>query len=302
LRYARESGSPEAEARSLGGLGDAAYAQGGMRSAFENFSRCVALAREHGFGRIEVANRSMIGFSRLFLNQFREGLADGLEAAEAAARVGQPRAEMLGKGMCMFACFELGDWEGARTHSKDAHRLAQRLGAKRFEAQFLELEGRTLNALGRRDESLQRLTEAVALCRAAGNQFTHPAAIGALALATDDAVEQRRLLDEGEALLGLGAVAHNHLWFYRDALEATIARGLWDDVLRYAAALENYTRAEPLPWSDLFIARARALAAWGGGTQDAKAKKALEDVREALDAVGLRFYLPAVVNALAVAA
>jgi tetratricopeptide (TPR) repeat protein len=202
LRYARESGSPEAEARSLGGLGDADYARGSMRSAFENFSRCVALAREHGFGRIEVANRSMIGFSRLFLNQFREALADGLEAAEAAARVGQPRAEMLGKGMCMFACFELGDWEGARTHSKDAHRLAQRLGAKRFEAQFLELEGRTLTALGRRDESLQRLTEAVALCRAAGNQFTHPAAIGALALATDDAVEQRRLLDEGEALLG----------------------------------------------------------------------------------------------------
>jgi hypothetical protein len=122
----------------------------------------------------------MVGFSRLFLNQFREA-RDGLEAVEAAARVGQPRAEMLGKGMCMFACFELGDWEGARTHSKDAHRIAQRLGAKRFEAQFLELEGRTLNALGRRDESLQRLMEAVAPCRAAGNQFTHPAAIGALA-------------------------------------------------------------------------------------------------------------------------
>jgi hypothetical protein len=40
----------------------------------------------------------------------------------------------------------------------------------------------------------------------------------------------------------------------------------------------------------------------GSRPQDAKAKRALEDVREALDAVGLRFYLPPVVDALAVAA
>ena len=63
LGYARRSGSPEAEARALGGLADAAYAQGRMRTAFEQFSRCVALSREHGFGRIEVANRSMVGAS-----------------------------------------------------------------------------------------------------------------------------------------------------------------------------------------------------------------------------------------------
>ena len=56
LGYARRSSSAEAEARALGGLGDAAYAQGRMRTAFEYFSRCVSLSREHGFGRIEVAN------------------------------------------------------------------------------------------------------------------------------------------------------------------------------------------------------------------------------------------------------
>ena len=56
LGYARRSSSAEAEARALGGLGDAAYAQGRMRTAFVYFSRCVSLSREHGFGRIEVAN------------------------------------------------------------------------------------------------------------------------------------------------------------------------------------------------------------------------------------------------------
>ena len=45
LAIARRLGSAEAEARALGGLADAGYAQGRMRTAFENFSACVALSR-----------------------------------------------------------------------------------------------------------------------------------------------------------------------------------------------------------------------------------------------------------------
>ncbi len=91
LEFAKRSGSPEAEARALGGLADAAYAQGRMRTAFEHFSRCVALSREHGFGRIEVANRSMVGFSRVYLNEARQGREDG----EAGALEDYTRAEPL---------------------------------------------------------------------------------------------------------------------------------------------------------------------------------------------------------------
>ena len=299
LRYAHETGSPEAEARSLGGLGDAAYAQGRMRSAFAHFSRCVELAREHGYGRIEVPNRSMVGFSRVFLNQLREALADGIAAADAAARAGQPRAEMLGKGLQVFTCFELGDWDGALAPIEPCLRIARRLGARRFEAQHLEWHGRILCRLGQRDEGRRLLTEALALCHAVGSQFTGPAAIGALAHATADPAEQRRLLDDGEALLRKGAIAHNHLWFYRDAMEAMIARGAWPEALRYAAALEDYAKAEPSPWSALFVARARTLSAWATGPRDARARSALEAVREALAAAGLRPYLPAVAGALA---
>jgi len=87
LMYAQRSGSPEAEARALGGLADAAYAQGRMRTAFANFSRCVELSREHGFGRIEVANRSMVGFSRLYLDQPRQARDDSAATVRAAALV-----------------------------------------------------------------------------------------------------------------------------------------------------------------------------------------------------------------------
>ncbi len=76
LKYARQSGSPEAEARALGGLGDAFYAQGRMETAFRHFSRCVEISREHGFGRIEVANRPMVGFSRIYPNEPRAARED----------------------------------------------------------------------------------------------------------------------------------------------------------------------------------------------------------------------------------
>jgi tetratricopeptide (TPR) repeat protein len=88
LEYAARSGSPEAEARALGGLADAAYAQGRMRTAFDYFSRCVALCRKHGFGCIEVANRSMVGLARIYLNEARQAREDGDAAARVAALVG----------------------------------------------------------------------------------------------------------------------------------------------------------------------------------------------------------------------
>ena len=118
LAHARRSGSPEAEARALGGLADAAYAQGRMRTAFEHFSRCVELSREHGLGRIEVANRSMVGFSRMYLNEARQARDDGAAAVRAAALVGQPRAEMLGETMGVFAVLELGRCRGNAAASR----------------------------------------------------------------------------------------------------------------------------------------------------------------------------------------
>ena len=49
-----------------------------MITAYEHFHRCVELCREHGFGRIEVANLSMVGFSRQYFNELRQALENGL--------------------------------------------------------------------------------------------------------------------------------------------------------------------------------------------------------------------------------
>ncbi|MFM0715621.1 adenylate/guanylate cyclase domain-containing protein [Paraburkholderia strydomiana] len=299
LAHAQRLGLPEAEARALGGLADAAYAQGRMRTAFEHFSRCVTLSREHGLGRIEVANRSMAGFSRIFLNEARAAREDASAAAHAAALVGQPRAQMLCETLGVFASYEIGDMKSVLVHLDRELQIIRQLGARRFEAQNIEMRARVLLDSGRRREAAELLREALAICREVGTQFSAPKAVSALSRAVDDDGERRRLLAEGAAMLQCGAVGHNHLWFYRDAIEAMLAAGDPANALRYVCALEDYTRVEPLPWADLFAMRGRALAYAQQDPSGETARRELERARAALVEAGCNTYLPAVDSALA---
>ena len=248
LKYARQARSPEAEARALRGVADAEYARGRMITAHDYFRRCIELCREHGFGRIEVANLSMLGFTRHFFDTIQSGVEDGLAAVEAARKVGHHRAEMLGHVMCVYSLTELGELDRAKHHSREAQALALQLGAMRFEAQNLAWLARIAIADGRRSEAVELLEQALRMCRETGIAFTGPRALSAMALVTDDPERRQSVLAEGQAVLRSGAISHNHFWFYRDAIEVSLNIGDWEGVEGYAAALEDYTRPEPLPW------------------------------------------------------
>ena len=47
--------------------------------------------------------------------------------------------------------------------------------------------------------------------------------LGHIAVAAGNRRERRPTLAEGEAVLARGAVSHDHLWFYRYAVEAALA-------------------------------------------------------------------------------
>src|SRR5258708_33065548 len=89
---------------------------------------------------------------------------DGDAGARAAALVGQPRAELLGETMGAFACHELGDFNSMRDYLGRTMQLARQLGARRFEAQGLEMQARILLATGQRAEAAAMLREAMAIC------------------------------------------------------------------------------------------------------------------------------------------
>ena len=108
-------------------------------------------------------------------------------------------------------------------------------------------------------------------------------------------------MERGEQLLRAGSVGHNHFWFYRDAMDAVLKDSDFDSVERYAAALESYTNAEPLPWTSFFITKGRALAKFGRGKRDDATMEELERLLDEAERVGLKTALPALEAALGTA-
>ena len=299
LELARRAEAGELEAMALGGLGDAEYVRGRMVSAHDRFRRCVEVCERHGFGRIEVANRPMTAFTQWFAGDARGALAVADAAINSAAKVGQRRAEMVGHHAAFFCRHALMDFATASIHADAALRLAQQLGARRFETEALVFRSELDRLAGRQAQALADAEEAVKISRETGTAFLGPFALGALALASEDPGARRAALEEGAALLAAGAVSHNHLLFGRDAIEAYLGLGDWDAAERSAAALTEYTRAEPLPFADFYIARARALMAFGHGPAETAALAAqLDALRRDGERLGLLIALPAIETAI----
>ena len=292
LELARRAGAVELEAMALGGLGDAEYVRGRMISAYNRFHLCVELSERHGFGRIEVANRPMMAFTQWYAGDTRGALAVADAAIDRAARVGHRRAEMVGHHAAFFCRHALMDFEGACRDAEAALTLAQQLGARRFETEALVFQAELHRLAGRRAEALANAEEAVKISRDTSIAFLGPFALGALALASDNPTARQAALEEAEELLRAGAVSHNHLLFPRDAIEVYLEAGNWDRVERTVAELEHYTRSEPLPFADFYIARGRALAACGRGQSEmAELAAELERIHDEGERLGIRVAL-----------
>ncbi|MDJ0942807.1 MAG: protein kinase [Kiloniellales bacterium] len=288
LENARRAGSAEREALALSGLGDAAYARGRMHSALAHFRDCLELCGRHGLGRIEAANRFMIGTIRIYLNELDGALEDSLASAELAARVGHKRAEIVSRLTAGWVLIDQDRFDGARAQAESGLAIAHSLGAKRFKPFLNESLARIRLAEGDRAGALELLDSALGDVREGGaTSFIGPWLLGTIALATDDPERRRAALAEGEEILAGGCVGHNHYRFYQAAMEATLEAHDWDEAERYAAALEAFTRPEPVPWADFYIRRARALALVEQGRGGAAATRELTALREEARTIGL---------------
>ena len=89
------------------------YAGGDMSRARDLFQRCLAISQEHGFGRIEVANRFIVGNCRRYMNELREGYDDAVASADNARAIGNHRAEAYSQLMAAEIGTELGYFDDA---------------------------------------------------------------------------------------------------------------------------------------------------------------------------------------------
>jgi len=290
LNYARKAGSAESEAGALGGLADAYYIRGRMKTANAYFRRCVELSREHGFGRIEVANYNMVGWSLFHLDhrEIKSVLEIGVEAAGIAERVNDSRSRLLSVGLIGYVKAEtLLDMSGVDASLDETMEIVRRIRARRFEALVGLCRG--LVAWRRSDagRAIEIWEEALGIGRETGLGFVGPWVLGHLARGSPDPSRSRRYLEEGEGLIAKGCVAHNYWGFYRDAVDVSLRDRAWSEAERHAAALENLIRPEPWPRCEFIVRGARALAAYGRGARDPELIVEIAAMREECRSLGL---------------
>ncbi len=169
LDLARQVGSGEGEALALSGLGDAYYLSGQMRTAGEQFRACVRLCREHALRRIEVANRHMIGWTRLHLMEFSEAEEDGLASAQMAKEVSHPRAHLLGMILVGEVSCKTAQLEKAAHFLQQALDLAQSIQARQFSRQYTANPSRKQPRTGRQSQGSSLCITRLGNCSQSGH-------------------------------------------------------------------------------------------------------------------------------------
>jgi DNA-binding SARP family transcriptional activator len=298
LENARLAGTPAEVARAYGGLGDAWYQRGHMQTAQDHFARCIEHCIEHSLTGLRLSFQPMRGITRAFCGRLAAGLEDCREAADAARQVGDLRAELLAHDGAAAIHLYMAKYPECLASSERVINIASDLGARRFAIEASGLKGLALFALGQCDAGRALLEYAVSdACQEARN-YCAPWMVGALARVSGSAA-RRELLARGESLLGPDSISHNHLEFYREAIDVAIEEAWWSDVRRYADALEAYTRSQPLPWTALIIDRARALADRADAPSSRATRARLERVHDTIVSMQFLSLQRAVAAALA---
>jgi class 3 adenylate cyclase/tetratricopeptide (TPR) repeat protein len=298
LKWAREARSQEAEVRSLGGLADASYLTGRMRTAHLRFAECVELSRKQDFAAVYVANEAMIGWTGIYIDPLDKFLESVREAAALAVELNQPRAAAIARGYIGYVLIELEQLDEAGEELQRGLEAANNTQAGRFEALGLWGLGKIAYEKGNRSQAIEIGEKALRICRGTAMGYLGATILGFLARVTTDGESRRQYLTEAETLLTNGCVSHNYFFVYRDAIETCLSAQDWDAAEKHAIALETYTRPEPLPWSDFVIARARALAAHGRSQQGDEVTKELQRLCGVARTMGYKPDLRAIEQAL----
>jgi len=299
LKYAKDSNSAEMIAQALSGMADAEYNRGRFESAYQYFDECIEFAREHGFGRVLAANLSMRGYISHFRNDVEAKIADYHEAVDLAMKTRDLRSEFMAlTGGLLW--IEMGDLEKGMDWLDRGLTIVRKLGSKLFEAEYLFFFAKIAHLQGDSEQARKHALDSVSILKEAesGMSYRGPTALGIYALTVDDSDLRHDTLQEAEKILAGDCLDHNYLDFYEDAMQVCLQSGEWDEVDRYAQALEEYTAAEPIPRCKLFIDRGRALADYGRGNRSRDVIQELRRVYEETSRAKLMFALPDIEAAL----
>ncbi|MEO1536220.1 MAG: AAA family ATPase [Pseudomonadota bacterium] len=208
---AQSAARQDLEAQALGGLADAAYATGDMASAETHVRAAIEAARKAGNESQVPTQNALLAHVLIYRGCLSEGRSLAIRTVNAARNVSDWRAEINAQLGIASAAFCMNDLDQCAAATDRVGEIAQRTGADRFrfvaglyEARIALTKGDTVAAAEVLDclDALQDMRQGPIhapqywLLRA----LTHGRSQG---LKSD--------LMQAEALLGLGAAAHNAL-------------------------------------------------------------------------------------------
>jgi class 3 adenylate cyclase/tetratricopeptide (TPR) repeat protein len=277
LAEARRAGSVEAEARALGGLGDAHHLRGAFVSAHAAFAKCVETASANGLHDIECDNLPMLALS----NVFRGDPAAGRPLAERAMALGEtlrrPRAMGVASNALTMLLFELCEFETAVEVAELAYELARTRGSRFFQA-FARLNcAQALTLAGREAEGLALVEEFPDLEHPTLRMIAN-AVRPRLARLKRDAVA----LQQGIERMEIKSWHMGLVWFLPDAVVGCVELDAWDLLGRLLDRLATAEPAEPAPYFTAPVQAARALLAM---RRDGAAPENRDAARAALAAI-----------------
>ena len=269
LEHARAAGDAECEAQALSGLADVLYAEGRMRSSYAAFEQCVALCARLGLARFSLNNRCMLAVVHAYLEP-ADGALRVIESVRSDARDLHHRAaEVMADESEGWVRVLQGRHEEAIQPVERSLALAREIRSQRWMLFDLGLLAYAYWNVHRREEARDALRSVYELMASVGERFYGGIVHGARAMMAEHEGDLRRVLADGERSLAQGAPAHSHFWYRREAINALLRNGDWEGALWQADALENFTRAESVPYVDFQVRRARVLAAAVRGEHNA---------------------------------
>lgn len=286
VRYARSSGTTEVEARALSGVADSYYAQGRMQKAHEVFSACIAMCEQHRYINIEASNRSALGSTSLYLGQPDDAVADALQSAQLAHKIGNRRAEIVARMTAGWVLVAHADLGRAQAEVSTALELSRSMGATRFEPFLMESQARISWMKG--DHALaerQVLEAARSVEQLKLHRFIGPWVLGTLALFTSDPAVRKKALLQGAAYLTRDCLAHNAYRFHVSAAEVALLDGDTIAAEFYADQLAASGEGEPCAWISHHVDLVRAYADWLQTPGEAQ-RAALLDLKSKAPALG----------------
>lgn len=292
-KAAMRGGDPEWLARAESGLGDANYLMGRYGKAEVHFAAAVATARSAGLLRILPANLGMVGNCRIFFCRFDAGLAEVDAGRQAAQQIGDRFGEMFGLECRAFILMTAQRWAEAEAPARQSLDLAVEIGARRYESVTATILAMSRHVAGAFDEANGLSQRALKIAEETGLGFGGSLILAIRALILGPGDTARQAIDRGEDLLRQTSMAHNHIFFRQFAIDWAIEAGDWDRALRYTGDLAQFAAADPLPYVDLIVERARVLARLVRNPADATARHQLGLLAAEARAADFRLGFPA---------